>query len=548
MSNWSTSRFLAFAGSVLVVCAFSVYLAACPFCSAINLTFAEQIKTNDVVVIAKLVEIPEPVDDPDAELPKSIFEITNVIKGDDAVRTGMKVRSLLIGRYPLGNEFLIMGVDPPNVSWSTPMKANKRVVGYLQKIQSLPKKGAERLQFFQQYFEDEESVLAFDAYDEFAAAPYEDVVALKEKMNRPQLVKWIRDKNTSTNRRRLYLTMLGICGNDSDVDMLEEFIKSGDRKKQAGLDALIAAYLKLKGEPGLDLIVDTFLKDKDVEYVDTLAAVTALRILGTEIQAIPKERIVEAMRTLLDRPEIADMVIPDLARWEDWTVMEKLVKLFKEADEDTSWVRVPIASYLRACPKPEAKTYIADLQKIDPQAIQRADFFLGLNDDEDDDEDWGDGFTEEKQQDGSKVKTAKDETEASDKNAPAQKDSPQKTPAKEAPKEAPTKSHAAKRIPLDMDSLEGTQFVSAPAPTAELNASVGVESSRRETEIELELASENPPKLDEFVQNQVVLPVATAEVRNAPLWQILTIPMAFSLGIFVLLWSVISGWFDRLIY
>ena len=534
MANWSTRRFLALVGSVLMICLTSVYMAACPFCSAINLTFAEQIKTNDVVVIAKLVEIPEPVDDPDAELPKSIFEITDVIKGDDVVRTGMQIRSLLVGRYPAGNEFLIMGVDPPNVSWSTPMKASQRVVEYLQKIQTLQKSGPERLEFFQQFFEDEESVLAFDAYDEFAAAPYEDVVALKDKMDRPQLVKWIKDKKTSTNRRRLYLTMLGVCGTDSDIEMLEEFIKSGDRKKQAGLDALIAAYLKLKGEEGLDLIVDNFLKPKEgVEYVDTLAAVTALRILGTDIKAIPKERIVAAMRTLLDRPEIADMVIPDLARWEDWTVMEKLVQMFKDADEDTSWVRVPIASYLRACPVPAAKTHIAALQKIDPQSIQRADFFLGLNDDEDDDDDWGDGFVVETDED----KPASDES-PEEKKVPVQQVEPATGGDQKGEK------HLTKRMPIEPDTLTETEFVSAPA--AQLSSATAEVADQEAATGKM--ASDTAPRLDPLAQNESALPVAAVEIRPAPMWQIVTIPMAFSLGIFVLLWSVISGWFDRLIY
>ena len=556
MSNWPINRFLALVGAVLAICMGSVYLAACPFCSAINLTFAEQIKTNDVVVIAKLVEIPEPVDDPDAELPKSIFEITNVIKGDEYVRAGMQIRSLLVGRYPAGNEFLIMGVDPPNVSWSTPMKASQRVVGYLKTIQTLPKEGPERLEFFQNYFEDKESVLAFDAYDEFAAAPYEDVVALKDKMDRPRLVSWIKSKNTSTNRRRLYLTMLGVCGTEADIEMLEGFIKSGDRKQQAGLDALIAAYLKLKGDAGMDLIVDTFLKDKEVEYVDTLAAVTALRILGTEINAIEKDRIVGAMRTLLDRPEIADMVIPDLARWEDWTVMEKLVGMFKEADEDTSWVRVPIASYLRACPKPAAKVHIAALQKIDPQAIERADFFLGLSDDDEED-DWGDGFVES---DKNEKVEADDASEVSPvkQTTPAKQEAVPGSATKGDENDDTGQPHLARRIPLDSDSLTETQFVSAATATAELNPAI---STAADTEVASQnhSPSETAPSLvdsdvEELAQFESTLPgdalpIATAPaVRNVPMWQIVTIPMAFSLGIFVLLWSVISGWFDRLIY
>src|SRR5690606_30755075 len=79
---------------------------------------------------------------------------------------------------------------------------------------------------------------------------------------------------------------------------------------------------------------------------------------------------------MLDRPELADLVIPDLARWEDWEVMPRLVQLFKEADEKSSWVRVPVINYLRACPLPEAQQYIAELEKVDPDAVRRANTFF----------------------------------------------------------------------------------------------------------------------------------------------------------------------------
>jgi len=41
--------------------------AVCPFCSAINMTFWEQIKSHDAVVIAKLITVDRPVADIDAE-------------------------------------------------------------------------------------------------------------------------------------------------------------------------------------------------------------------------------------------------------------------------------------------------------------------------------------------------------------------------------------------------------------------------------------------------------------------------------------------------
>ena len=89
---------------------------------------------------------------------------------------------------------------------------------------------------------------------------------------------------------------------------------------------------------------------------------------------------------MLDRPELADLVIPDLARWEDWSVMEQLVKLFKTADEKTSWVRVPVINYLRACPLPEAKQHLTSLEKIDPDAVRRASTFFPVLDDEDEED------------------------------------------------------------------------------------------------------------------------------------------------------------------
>jgi hypothetical protein len=124
------------------------------------------------------------------------------------------------------------------------------------------------------------------------------------------------------------------------------------------------------------VIEELYLKNTEAEYADTYAAIMALRFHGSETDVIPRERVLAGLRHMLDRPQLADLVIPDLARWEDWSQIERLVKLFKEADEKSSWVRVPVINYLRACPKPEAKSFIKELEKIDPDAVQRANAFF----------------------------------------------------------------------------------------------------------------------------------------------------------------------------
>ena len=69
-------------------------------------------------------------------------------------------------------------------------------------------------------------------------------------------------------------------------------------------------------------------------------------------------------------------MIPDLARWKDWGSMDRLVQMFKDAGEKSSWVRVPIVNFLRACPLPEAKEQLGELAKIDPDAVRRATTFF----------------------------------------------------------------------------------------------------------------------------------------------------------------------------
>ena len=195
-------------------------------------------------------------------------------------------------------------------------------------------------------------------------------------MHHDRLVRWINDRDVPASRRRLYLTMLGTCGTKDDLPMLEEMIRSDDREIKSALDAMIACYLTLKGPEGLPLIDELFLIKKDAEYTDTYAAIMALRFHGQEADIVPRERLTQSLRYMLDRPELADLVIPDLARWEDWSAMERLVDLFKQSDDKSSWVRVPVINYLRACPDPAAKTHLDELAQLDPESMKRASSFF----------------------------------------------------------------------------------------------------------------------------------------------------------------------------
>jgi hypothetical protein len=529
------------------ICAVA-YVEACPFCAAVGLTFTDQMASKDVVVSARLLEIPMPDEDAE-ELPRAKFEIEKVFRGKELVKTGMKFEALLVGRYPPGQKFFVMGVNPPKINWTTPMKASDRVLEYLGKLDELPEKGADRLAFFQDYFEDEESLLAFDAYDEFAKAPYEDLIALKDRMDRERIIALINNDKTSPNRRRLYLTMLGVCGKAEDADMLEELLLSGSRTKMRGLEALIACYLNLKGEAGMEVVQREFFEKEDCEFTYTMLAMQALRFHAEETDVIPKERIVAAARKVLDNTEARDLVIPDLARWEDWTVMDRLVKIFKESTEDDSWIRVPIATYLMACPLPEAKVHLAELEQMDGASIERAKFLGGIDFDDFDDED-------------------EEETENKTESQPAEK----------------VDSDTSQWVPVDSRtaSARPTQFVSLPSPLLAADplpsdepAKVTRHTVRRVEQPAAGANADSPSQSSgetlansseqTFVSNKsnqsmrtqsqvasqapVVSPIKPVVAASPNLtWQIILVPMGVSVVLFVLLWSVLSGWFERLIF
>jgi hypothetical protein len=363
---------------VTAVLASAKPVLACPFCSAMSETLSETMANQDVVVIARMGKVPAEGLAPGQAVAKVAFDVKEVLKGQEFMQGTRQFEAVFFGdpTQQSDKSFLLLGMDPPKLAWSAAQPLSKNAVSYIRQLPELPNEGTERLAFFHRYLEHPDELLASDAYEEFARTSYDVVIDLKEQMDRPQLIEWIKDPRVPVNRRRLFLTMLGVCGSRQDLPFLEQLMRSPDRDTNSGLDALIGCYLTLAGEEGMPLIEQLFIKNKEAEYADTYAAIMALRFHGSETDVVPRDRILEALRHVLERPELADLVIPDLARWEDWSVMARMVELFKEAEEGASWVRVPVVNYLRACPEAEAEKYIRELEKIDPDAVKRANTFL----------------------------------------------------------------------------------------------------------------------------------------------------------------------------
>ena len=307
-----------------------------------------------------------------------MMKVEKVLKGDGLVREGQEVRAVYYGDVTVGRRFMLSGVDPPQLQWSC-LPVSERAEAYVAKLTALNDEPLDRLRFFHSYLQDEESMLARDAYDEFAVAPYDVVRQLAPEMNHDELIEWISDPEMATDRKRLYLTMLGVCGDEKDLAFLgNDASQHSEEQSRGGLDALVACYLTLSGEKGLSVINELFLANKQAPYADTYAAIMAIRFHGTEGNVIPRSALVESLHHVLDRKDLADLVIPDLARWSDWSQIDRLTDLFVNADPDNNWVRVPVVNYMRACPLPEAKAALKKLEEVDPESVRRANTFFSI--------------------------------------------------------------------------------------------------------------------------------------------------------------------------
>ena len=243
---------------------------------------------------------------------------------------------------------------------------------------------------------------------------------------------------------------------------------------------------------------------------------------------------------------MADMVIPDLARWEDWTVVEKLVELFKNAPDESNWVRAPVISYLRMCPKPEAKKYIEELRKVDPDAVARAETFLDWEMSDDEDDDWD------------------DETESDDADAEPSNDSTEKTPADSKPASSegdkgadddkagdPSGIDKRESASIQRNRVLRVEVPSLPSDNSETESVESLEENNLDgqyvsTSIPVSETASQPvqPEIPQ-TENTEVVGAATPSLSSLP---IVFVPVAICMVLFVLLWSVISGAFERLLF
>ena len=331
------SRFLKWTSRLFVLgllfCAWNS-ANSCPFCSAPSLTLSEQVSQADSVVLVKWVG-GQAAKISDAG--STDFEVVDVVHQPEGgkLAKGTKINLIRYRAAKPGDQFMLFGTKvEAAMEWGSPLEVSKSAYEYMRNSPKPSLQAGERLTYFLKYLETDDKMIADDAFGEFANAAYADVAKLSKELPREKLRKWLTSKEVSPGRLGLYGMMLGLCGKEEDARLMEAKIMEQTDDFRLGVDGIMGGYLLLTGDKGLALLETQKLINPKAPFSETYAAMQALRFMwqyGDGRISVPRLR--ESMRLLLDRPELADLVIADLSRMKDWSVQDKLMKMY---DEETN--------------------------------------------------------------------------------------------------------------------------------------------------------------------------------------------------------------------
>jgi hypothetical protein len=338
-------------------------ITACPFCSAPQLTMAEMIDQSDHLVLGEWVEGTRPTSDSAGSVD---FKIVAVGRSqDDLLKADETITLPFYTSGEAGERFALMGPGADYLNWQPPTKVTDESWQYLRDCpvpEKDPERREKRLAWFLQYLEHTELLVSNDAYGEFAAAPYKTIRPLKDQMPREKLKEWIANEETPVTRIALYGMMLGLCGTKDDASVLEKKIMTIDSDFRLGLEGIMSGYVMLTGEDGLQKLEEAKIRretytdsdgeEKKLPFSETYATVNTLRFMRKyEPDCVPLERLANSMYLLLDRPELSDLIIADLARWKDWSVQDRLMTMFDAENFQIPSIKRAIVRYMLACEK-----------------------------------------------------------------------------------------------------------------------------------------------------------------------------------------------------
>lgn len=332
---------------------------SCPFCSLMGSTITLDIEQAQIAFVG--------VAQADGR-----FAITRILKGEDLLQ--IPPDGLEVSAAKPNTPTLVLGnrLEAGTFDWQDIRAINRAEFDYVVGALAATQSESVDLAFFFPFLGHARQSISDDAYYQFARSSYANIREHQAFYDRDRVVELIVSKDTMPELRLLSFTLLGIVGNEGDAHLALDFIERDDAASSRSLAGVMSSYLALAGEEGLAQLQEKYLKNHDARYELVHSAIEAIRFHLKETDQLDRQQLLNALHSVIENREISDVVIPDLIDAQDWTVIDKVAELFREAPDDKRWIRVAAAKYLMAAPADESQSVIDELREIDESAFIQA--------------------------------------------------------------------------------------------------------------------------------------------------------------------------------
>ncbi|MGL6072704.1 MAG: hypothetical protein ACRC8S_00955 [Fimbriiglobus sp.] len=372
---------------------------ACPFCSATGATLSSEIADATFIIIGNAVNARRDPNDFNKSSTDIIIE--TIVKNDEYLKDK---KQLTLPRYiPLDEKTksqrmiifcklhtpsyytsasavtgAMLLADPRTVVLDAyrgeQLESNTKLGEYLKgAIASREKPMAERLRYFFEYLDAQEFLISSDAMNEFAYADYKDVRAMAEKLPAKKVLGWLKDPSTSPTRLGLYGLFIGHCGKKEDAAAIRTMLDQPETLQVQGLDGILAAYVMLDPVVGWEY-VNQLLKEPEASFQTRYSILRVYRFFWESRQDIVgKDAILQGLLKLVDQPDIGDLPMEDLRKWERWELTDKILSYTKSADHmKAKIVQRSILRFALAAPAEQkaAKEYVEQIRREDPDRVK----------------------------------------------------------------------------------------------------------------------------------------------------------------------------------
>ena len=200
-------------------------------------------------------------------------------------------------------------------------------------------------------------------YEELAIAPYAVMRTLKPRLDPLQLKRWMASPDLLA-RRSLYILLFGIAATPASApELAQQLLEVSATRPSAEVSALLAAYLEIQGDAGVDWVEQHFLQSATRSETEQQAALLALSVHGNEALRVSKERVVQAYaRFIQHNPSRAGFVASDLANWARWEFGATYVALLKSGQPQVFSSRYAMVFFLLRSPQEETRKALQALR------------------------------------------------------------------------------------------------------------------------------------------------------------------------------------------